>query len=335
MILFDELNAANSGSDGVTLSGPLGESFSTGASAVSLTDVMVKLNIPQNNSELGDNALTRRRAGSAGSALLKPAASSGGGLVTIALFSNNGLRPGTQVAQLGTVPDTSLPPSGTLRNFDIPVNPPIPLTPNTRYWIMVTSSNDSIAGFAWTADTSGIGSPANEYYFLNSGVYSNVGQFNGPYQIQVTAATPATPAPTVTNVFDQAAATSKLTPGMPIQVVGTGFGNSMTDSATVMIGTEAAPVLTFINSTNLIVQVPVDAPLGPTTLTVTYKDQASTAFNIKLVALAPEIEPSPIAERQLILRLVQQSHHGGKSGCSWFSGIPAGHRPRNQPIQRK
>ncbi len=108
-----------------------------------------------------------------------------------------------------------------------------------------------------------------------------------------TASIPATtPVPTVTNVLDQAAGTSNLTPGMPIQVVGTGFGNSITDSATVMIGTEAAPVLTFINSTNLIVQVPVDAPLGTTTLTTTYKGQTSTAFNIKLVALAPEIEPS-------------------------------------------
>ena len=107
-----------------------------------------------------------------------------------------------------------------------------------------------------------------------------------------TVSLPVTTAvPTVTNVFDQAAATSNLTPGMPIQVVGTGFGNSTTDSATVMIGTEAAPVLRFINSTNLIVQIPVDAPLGATTLTATYKGQTSTAFNIKLVALAPEIEP--------------------------------------------
>lgn len=102
---------------------------------------------------------------------------------------------------------------------------------------------------------------------------------------------PIPPTPTVTSVVDQAAGTSNLTPGMPIQVVGTGFGNSSTDSATVMIGTQAAPVLTFISSTNLIVQSPVDAPLGPTTLTVSYQGQTSTAFNIKLVALAPEIEP--------------------------------------------
>lgn len=284
VILFDELNTPYAGSDSVTMFGPLGESFTTGATAVSLTDVMVKLNIAQNTATI-DNAAQKRRAGSR---LLQPAASSGGA-VTIALFSNNGLRPGTQVAQLGTVSDSSLPTSGAAQSFDLPVNPPVALTPNTIYWILVTSSNNSIAGFAWTTDTTGIGG-SNEYTFYDGGVYPNIGQFDGPYQMRVTAAAPATPAPTVTNVFDQAAATSNLTPGMPIQVVGTGFGTSATDSATVMIGAEAAPVLTFINSTNLIVQVPVDAPLGPTTLTVTYKSQPSTAFNIKLVALAPEIE---------------------------------------------
>ena len=102
---------------------------------------------------------------------------------------------------------------------------------------------------------------------------------------------PPVAVPTVTNVFDQAAASKNMTPGMPIQAVGTGFGNSMSDSATVMIGSEAAPVLTFLNSTNLLVQVPVDAPLGATTLTTSYKGQTSAPFNITLVALAPEIEP--------------------------------------------
>ena len=37
------------------------------------------------------------------------------------------------------------------------------------------------------------------------------------------------------------------------------------------------------------------------------------------MALAPEIEPVPIAERQLFLRRIQQSHHGGESGRSGFS----------------
>src|ERR1039458_8973430 len=70
IILFDELNAANSGSDSVTKVGPLGESFSTGASAVSMTDVMVKLNITQNNGGTFA-ALPRRRAGG-GSTWIQP-----------------------------------------------------------------------------------------------------------------------------------------------------------------------------------------------------------------------------------------------------------------------
>ena len=92
IILFDELNAANAGSDSVTMVGPLGESFSTGASAVSLTDVMVKLNIAQNDTTT--EALINRRAGFP---RLRPAASSGAA-VTIALYSNNVLRPGTLLA---------------------------------------------------------------------------------------------------------------------------------------------------------------------------------------------------------------------------------------------
>jgi uncharacterized protein (TIGR03437 family) len=95
----------------------------------------------------------------------------------------------------------------------------------------------------------------------------------------------------VTSVLDQAAGTSNLTPGMPISVTGAGFG----PNSTVLIGTETAPVLIFNSSTNLIAQVPVDASLGPNTLTVSYQGQQSTAFNIKLVALNPEIEPAASA----------------------------------------
>jgi uncharacterized protein (TIGR03437 family) len=106
---------------------------------------------------------------------------------------------------------------------------------------------------------------------------------------------PVTTPPTVTSVLDQAAGTANLTPGMPIQVTGTGFGNSSSDIATVTIGNEVAPVLTFNSSTSVIAQAPVDAPLGPNTLTVSYQGQPSVAFHINLVALAPEIEPAASA----------------------------------------
>ncbi len=282
IVLFNELTPASAGADGITAFGPLAESFSTGAAAVSLTDIMVKLNVAQNN--VVDAAIRRHIAGT--SVFVRPQASSAPG-VTVALYSDAGLQLGTLITTLGTVPDSSLPPIGMYKNFDFPVNPPIPLTAKTRYWVVCSSTN-SVAGFAWTNDISGGGQ--NEYNIYRGGLYSDSSPEDGPYQIEVTAETPATPAPTIQIVFDQAAATSKLTPGMLIQVVGTGFGTSTSDSATVMIGTEAAPV-TFVNSTNLLVQVPVDAPLGPTTVTVTYQGQASAAFNITLVALAPEIEP--------------------------------------------
>lgn len=123
-------------------------------------------------------------------------------------------------------------------------------------------------------------------------LFATFGAGNQVIEVRGFAATSSAPGtPTITNVSDQAAGTTNLTPGMPIQVVGTGFGTSASDSAAVTIGSEAAPVLTFVNSTNLLVQIPVDAPPGPTTLTVTYKSQASAAFKIVIVALAPEIEP--------------------------------------------
>lgn len=106
---------------------------------------------------------------------------------------------------------------------------------------------------------------------------------------------PMGPTPTVTSVVDPAASTDNLTPGMPILVTGTVLGSSASDVATLTIGTEVAPVLTFNSSTSVIAQVPVDAPLGATSLTATYKGQSSAAFNLKLVALAPEIEPAASA----------------------------------------
>ena len=57
------------------------------------------------------------------------------------------------------------------------------------------------------------------------------------------------------------------------------------------IGNQAAPVLLFINTNNLLVQVPVDAPLGDTTITMTYKGQSSAPSKITIIALGPEIEP--------------------------------------------
>lgn len=264
-ILFNSLSAATEGADSIAQYGPLGQSFSTGASPGALSDVMVKLGVANLRGT--------------------------GGSITVALFGDAGNRPGQMLATVGTLPDTSLPTSQQYQNFDFPLSQPYTLSANTRYWIGLATTTASEAAWAYTNNTSGVG-VATEYLYYNGKVYPSNGD---AYQMQVTSATPSTPAPTVTSVVDQAAGTTNLTPGMPVSVTGTGFGTSSTNAATVMIGTQTAPVLSYVSSTNLIVQVPVNAPLGAATLTVTYQGQPSTAFNIKLVALAPEIEPATSA----------------------------------------
>src|SRR5271154_6846482 len=89
IVLFNELNAATADADPITMGGPLAESFSTGASAVSLTDITVKLNVWQN--DFVADAVRRRSAGK--SIVVRPEASSAPG-VTVALFSDAGLRLG-------------------------------------------------------------------------------------------------------------------------------------------------------------------------------------------------------------------------------------------------
>ncbi len=284
IVLFDELNAPTAGNDSISRFGPLSASFSTGASPGSLTDVMAKLTVTHDTANVAADSRNHRAGREA--LPVQPAASAGAG-ITVALFSDAGTRPGSLLLTIGSLQDTSLPGGNAYQDFDFPVSPPFPLSPNTRYWIQFSTTTASNAAVAWTHDTKGVGS-ANEFNIYNGQLFPNSA---GPYQLTVTSSTSTTPTPTISNVFDQAAATSNLTPGMPIQVVGTGFGNSTSDSATVMIDNEAAPVLTFINSTNLIVQVPVDVALGAHNLTVTYKGQTSAAFKINVVAIAPEIEP--------------------------------------------
>lgn len=153
-----------------------------------------------------------------------------------------------------------------------------------------TTISGPLSGFTGSVS----GATGNLTLSIQSQEVTGVGA-SSPFTMTGTGAlsgVPVTPVPTVSSVQDDAGGTSFLSPGMPVQVIGTGFGTSATDSATVMIGTAAAPVLSFVSATDLIVQVPVDAPLGPTTLSVTYKGQTSQAFNIKLLALAPQIEPN-------------------------------------------
>ncbi len=85
--------------------------------------------------------------------------------------------------------------------------------------------------------------------------------------------------PTITSVQNESGSAS-LCPGGVAFVRGTNLGST---SATVTVGSKQAYVLNAFSGTSLQIELPVDAPLGATTLKV----GASTPVNITLVQYAP------------------------------------------------
>jgi uncharacterized protein (TIGR03437 family) len=85
--------------------------------------------------------------------------------------------------------------------------------------------------------------------------------------------------PTITSVTGQAG-TSPVSPGGIALINGTNLGGQ---NAQVTVGTKPAFVVNAFGGTNLQVELPVDAPLGATTIKV----GASAPFNITLVQFSP------------------------------------------------
>ena len=89
--------------------------------------------------------------------------------------------------------------------------------------------------------------------------------------------------PSVQSVANVASYQATFSPGSAVAVFGKGFGSS----PTVTVGTKAAFVLAGASDTQVNVQLPSDAPVGPTTLTVTAGGQTSAPVNLTLAAYAP------------------------------------------------
>lgn len=190
VILYDETNAATAGSDSIATFGPLYESFSTGPSGGSLSDVLVKLTKNSGMQTAGIRGGAHAQGNRDAGRVNRPAIPANFG-TTVALYSDNSTSPGGLLLTIGSVADSSLPASG-YANFDLPVSPAYTLSPNTRYWIGFSSNGGGLAGLAWTNDTSGIGS-ANEFNYFNGTVYPNS---KGPYQLRILSAGAAPPPPT-------------------------------------------------------------------------------------------------------------------------------------------
>jgi uncharacterized protein (TIGR03437 family) len=162
---------------------------------------------------------------------------------------------------------------------------------------MIDIKSSTLNGFALATSIGPITGPAS---FVGScpGVdctafNTSLGQltFSSVNTVTFTSTVTTAPTPTITKVFDQASASTRMTPGEPIQLVGTNFGTGPTDAPTVKIGTETAFFQTFFNANNLAVIIPNDVPLGPTTVTVTSHGAVSNAFPITLSQYAPAIMP--------------------------------------------
>jgi PEP-CTERM motif len=168
--LYDNLSATSNGEDPLAdvFFGPLSDSFSTGGSAVALTDVKVLLR-------------------------LEGAAQ---GIVTISLLSDNATTPGSTLLSIGSLSDTSIPSVATV--FDFPVAS-YNLASNTRYWIQLDSTDASDAAWRFSNDTSGTG-VANEYFYNHASIIINGGaawpNSDGPYQMQVNVGSATVPEPT-------------------------------------------------------------------------------------------------------------------------------------------
>ncbi len=153
-ILYDNLGVASGGSAHVSFSdnGPLADSFFTGGSAASLSNVVL---------------------------LLGADAPSDGGSLSVDLLSDSSIHPSSNLIHLGTVDDSSLTTSPSA--VDLSLATPYLLAANTRYWIEVSGTSTS-GIWSFATNDSGIG-VAGEYNFYAGAVQPNT-MFT-PYQMEV------------------------------------------------------------------------------------------------------------------------------------------------------
>ncbi len=90
-----------------------------------------------------------------------------------------------------------------------------------------------------------------------------------------------------------------VSPGAPMSITGANLGTSSSDAAAIQIGGKTAPLLSFMSSTNVLVQVPLEIAPGSTPVTATYQGQTSAALNVTVDAFSPAIynpTPSPFTD---------------------------------------
>jgi uncharacterized protein (TIGR03437 family) len=102
------------------------------------------------------------------------------------------------------------------------------------------------------------------------------------------AATPLLP-PSISSVYLPISNGIRLAPGAPMLINGANLGTGANDVATITIAGESAPIISFLNSTSVLAQVPVDLQPGPAGVVATRAGMSSNLLSTTIVAYAPEI----------------------------------------------
>ena len=234
------------------------------------------------------------------------------GTVTVSLYSNNASgalpQPGSLLTKIGAINDTSAVPGNAITDF--PLATTYPLTANTRYWIVVSTNNNSALSLNWSAGVAGTGI-LGEYHFFQGMTYANAaGTDSGPYIAFVGANKPAPPPPpppttTVGGVVSASAfgEFESVAPGSFIEIYGTNMardrrpwggpdfnGNNAPtslDGVSVLIGGQNAFV-EYISSGQVNVQVPSNVVPGEMVeITVTNGNSTSTPFSVMVNPTEP------------------------------------------------
>jgi len=178
-VLYDNLSSPSYGVDPLTGWGPpLFNSFSTGPSGFNLVDVKL--------------LLTGRPSP---------------GSLSVSVYSDSSTLPGVPLLTIGTLSDNALP--STLSAVDFALGSPYALSANTRYWLVLGSTNGSTVLWSWSLDQSAVG-VAGEYFGHESVAFLNT---VGPYQMGLSG-TSAAPDPPPTSATPEPATMILLGSGL-------------------------------------------------------------------------------------------------------------------------
>lgn len=148
--VYNNLGATPNSADSVSGFGPLFDSFTSLASAESLSSLQLALQGP-----------------------------GGQGTTAVALYSDSSTAPGALIATLGMIDDTAITSGNNDYIVSLLAEPA--LAASTRYWIGLSNVVGSV-NWSWSTDVSGVG-VAGEHFANQNGVWP--ANPDGPYMMEL------------------------------------------------------------------------------------------------------------------------------------------------------